>query len=283
MNVIFWKRIIFSLIIMPLAEGSLSAQSTNTEASIFPDKNLEAAVRRYVFEKRENTKPITEADVANLSTVHAPGMQIKDVTGLEKCRSLASLDLSKNNVTNLAPLKELANIQYLNLADNQIGDISPLSGIKALQYIELSNNRVKDVSPLYSLTNLASLYLSNNKIQDVVPLLKLTRLSSLYLDNNGLQNIKGMGTLAKLSTLSLNNNRLSEISDLEGLNALSYLFLENNKITDVTPLIKAFKKDFEGEKRFAPYINIFLAGNPLSSSSKKQLNGMKEQGARITF
>ena len=39
----------------------------------------------------------------------------------------------------------------------------------------------------------------------------------------------------------------------------------------------------EGEKRFAPYVNIFLAGNPLNGSSKKQLSAMKEQGVRINF
>jgi len=281
------KKTIFptvgSLILIFVSGHRLLAQSTNAEVSIFPDKNLEAAVRKYVFEKRETTKPITEADVVNLSTIHAPGAQIKDLTGVEKCRSLASLDLAKNNITNVAPLRELANVQYLNLADNQIEDISPLSGMKALQYIELSNNRVKEVTPLSSLTNLASLYLSNNKITDIAPLLNLRRLWSLYLDNNGLQSIKGIAAVANLSSLSLNKNRIADISALEGLNGLYYLFLENNKISDATPLAKALKRDFEGEKRFAPYVNMFLAGNPLNSSSKKQLSAMKEQGLRINF
>jgi len=39
-------------------------------------------------------------------------MQIKDLTGLEKCKSLASLDLAKNQITSIAPLKDLKNIQY---------------------------------------------------------------------------------------------------------------------------------------------------------------------------
>src|SRR6185436_6280316 len=63
------------------------------EVSIFKDKNLEAGVRKYVFEKRDTTKPLTESDVSSLSTIQADGLGIKDLTGLEKCRSLASLDL----------------------------------------------------------------------------------------------------------------------------------------------------------------------------------------------
>jgi hypothetical protein len=67
------------------------------------------------------------------------------------------------------------------------------------------------------------------------------------------------------------------------LNGLYYLFLENNKISDAGPLVRALKKDFEGEKRFAPYVNIYLSGNSLSSTSRKQLAAMKEQGARINL
>jgi len=35
-------------------------------------------------------------------------MQIKNLAGLEKCRSLASLDLAKNAITDLTPIKELS-------------------------------------------------------------------------------------------------------------------------------------------------------------------------------
>src|SRR5258706_9265627 len=110
-----------------LALGSRAAETNKTEAttnkpevSIFPDKNLETAVRKFVFEKRDNNKPITEADVVSLSTINGSGGQIKDLTGLEKCKSLASLDLSKNQISKLGPLKDLKSIQYLNLANNQI-------------------------------------------------------------------------------------------------------------------------------------------------------------------
>jgi len=41
--------------------------------SIFPDKNLEAAVRKEVFEKRNNDQPIVETDVPNISQVVGRG------------------------------------------------------------------------------------------------------------------------------------------------------------------------------------------------------------------
>src|SRR5688572_8725725 len=74
---------------------------------IFKDKNLEKAVRKHVFEKRDNDKPLVEADVANLSTIEARGLGITDLTGIEKCISLAALDVATNKISDLSALKGL--------------------------------------------------------------------------------------------------------------------------------------------------------------------------------
>ncbi len=259
---------------------ALPGETPPPAAPIFPDKNLEAAVRKFVFEKRDNDKPLAEADLVNLSTIQAVGLGITNLTGLEKCQSLASLDLSKNKISNLQPLKSLARIQYLNLAENQIEDLAPLGEIPALQYIELSQNRVKVLKPLGLLTNLASLYLSHNQISEIAPVVKLPRLVSLYLDHNQIKSIPGINGLKSLSSLSLNNNAISDLAPLEGLTGLYFLSLEHNKIRDLGVLLRMAKNDHE--QRFAPFINIYLAGNPLGSAAKRnQIPGLKEIGAKI--
>jgi len=250
---------------------ALAAEPAPSPTPIFADGQLEKAVRRFVLEKRDTDKPLVEADLANLSTIQANGMEITNLSGLEKCVSLASLDLAKNKISNLEPLKTLTKIQYLNLANNHIEDISPLREIIALQYIELSHNRVKDVQPLGTLTNLASLYLSHNAIADIAPLTKFRKLSSLYLDNNKVTDISGLNRLTSLLTLSLNNDAVTDLSPLVGLSGLYYLFLENNKIADLTPLIGMAQKDYEGEKRFAPFLNVYLKGNAIPKSQTEKL------------
>src|SRR5689334_9929813 len=97
--------------------GAAHVRSADTNAPIFSDPNLEKAVRKYVFEKRDTDKPLVEADVVNLSTIQGNGMGVTNLAGLEKCQNLASLDLAKNKITDLQPLKTLVKIQYLNLAD----------------------------------------------------------------------------------------------------------------------------------------------------------------------
>jgi Leucine-rich repeat (LRR) protein len=80
--------------------------------------------------------------------------------------------------------------------------------------------------------------------------------------------------------LSLNNNAISDLAPLEGLMGLYSLFLENNKIRDLSPLVNMAKKDTE--KRFAPFLNVYLHGNPLSSAAKgSQMATLKEIGTRI--
>src|SRR3954465_10417602 len=162
---------------------SLSMLNARAEdAPLFPDKNLEKAVRKHVFEKRDNDKPLVEADVSSLSTIKADGMGITNLAGLEKCVSLASLELAKNKIKDLTPLNGLKLVQFLTLNDNQIEDITPLGGMKSLQYVELSHNKVKTIDALTNCTNMASIYVSQNQITDLRPAFKLTRLATLYAD-----------------------------------------------------------------------------------------------------
>jgi internalin A len=261
--------------------AAISNAQEGTNAVVFKDKNLEKAVRKFVIEKRDSDKPLTETDLANLSTIQGNGMDISDLSGLEKCINLASLELAKNKISNLEPIKELTKIQFLNVAANKIEDIRPLSGIMALQYIELSGNQVKTVEPLKGLTNMASLYLSTNGITDITPILGLPRLSSLYLDNNKLKAIPAGNQWKGLSMFSANNNTLTDITPLNNLDRLFYLFLENNKIRDLGTWPDM--SNARSTNEFLPFLNLYLKGNPLNSASKKKLNRLKEIGTKVNF
>src|SRR4051794_17700413 len=80
-------------------------------AGPFADKNLEEAVRAVL--KHEPKAELTDEKLQNVYVLEAPGKEIKDLTGLEKCKNLALLKLTKNQVSDLGPLKGLANLQSL--------------------------------------------------------------------------------------------------------------------------------------------------------------------------
>jgi len=135
---------------------------------------------------------------------------------------------------------------------------------------------------LKGLVNLSVLRLSHNKVVDIAPLAGLTKLSSLSMDHNQIRNIKPLEKIARLSTLRLNNNHVSDIGVLAKQTELAMLFLENNQIADLGPLVSAAKADDAGPKRFAPYLRLWLAGNPLGESAKStQLAELKNCGVRI--
>ena len=261
------------------ANAAEPAPPTSPKVS-FPDKKLEAAVRKSVFEKRDNDQPLTEADLAHLSVIQAQNAGNTNLTGLEKCVNLATLDLAKNQVTDLAPLSGMNKLQFLDLSNNRVERVSTLSTNHALQYLELSGNRVKDIKALALLTNMASLYLSGNRIEDASAVMKLPRIASLYLDRNQIKSIQGVNQLQTLSSFSAAGNRISELSPLNGLTRLSFLMLENNKIKDLGTLVEMGRKD--KEQRFAPFLQLYLKGNPLSNKAKKtELPELEKIGMRI--
>ena len=256
-------------ILLLLVTCALASPAAEGGASIFPDKNLEAVVRSFVFAKRDNQQPLTADDVKTLSTITGKGKGIKDLTGLEKCTALASLELTDGEISDLAPLKDLKNLQSLTLSRNKIRDVSPLAGLTYLQYIELSNNEVTDITPLAGLTALNSLYLSNNRIAAIDAVSGLNKLWSLYLDGNAaIADLKPVAGLKNLSTLDLKGTRVKDLSPLPGLNSLHFLFLDRTPVTDLTPLITACAKDAAGEKRFAPFLTVSVSGSAAAKSPK---------------
>jgi len=245
--------------------------------SVFKDKNLEKAVRHQVFAKRDNDEPLTAEDVAQVAVVSGRDMNIKSLAGLEHCRALASLDLTGNAVADLTPLKGLPRLQQLILATNKVANVAPLKENTALQYLDLNHNSVADIAPLSGLTNLAVLYVSDNRVKTIQPVVKLPKLHSLYLDRNDLADVTGLNQLRWLSSFSAAGNRITSLAPLKGLENLSFVFLENNQIADLQPLLDSLKSDYEGRQYFAPYVNIYLKGNPLSKKSRAGIDRFKKE------
>ena len=131
-----------AIVLLAIPAWSAAARA----ASPFPDKNLEAAIRDVL--KHEPKVELTDEKLQNVYFLEATGKDIKDLTGLEKCKNLAELKLAKNKISDIKALKDLTNLQSLDLSDNAIKDIGPLANLKGLQYIELSGNQVEKLEPL---------------------------------------------------------------------------------------------------------------------------------------
>jgi len=212
-------------------------QADGNPVVIFPDPNLEAAIRQAIVKP---VGDIYQSDLEELKAFSAEIMHIVNLTGLEHCTNLIWLDLWNNQISDISPLASLTNLTSLNLWYNQISDISPLASLTNLTKLWLNLNRISDISPLTNLTSLTSLYLHTNQISDISPLTNLTSLTELDLHSNKISDISPLAgaNLTSLTKLWLHLNWISDILPLASLTSLTSLSLRENLINDISPLAK---------------------------------------------
>lgn len=71
---------------------------------------MEAAVRNSI---NKQTGTLYESDVQNISSLNANNANITDLTGIENLKSLDTLYLNSNSISNLTPLRSLINFAKL--------------------------------------------------------------------------------------------------------------------------------------------------------------------------
>jgi internalin A len=262
----------------PAAEAP-ATEAAPEPAKVFPDPGLEAAVRAQVFAKRYNTEPLTVEDVKNISRVDGAKKGIKSLEGLQHCTAVMSINFAENEIEDLGPVAGLVNLQSINLAKNKISDIKPLEGLIKTQLLDISGNRVASLEPVVKMSNLRSLYVADNKIQSLEPVAGLAKIWTLDAAGNGLSDIAPVGKLAWLTTLDLDRNQIESLEALRPLTELNLVLLRENKIKDVGVLVEMCQQDAGGDKRFAPYLRLYLRGNPLGEaalgSQLEQLRGCR--------
>ena len=215
-------------------EGSTEGEGEGQgEIVYFPDAGLDAAVRAAIGKP---TGDILSTDLLGLESLDAYWRSIIDLTGIEYCTDLVSLNLNSNHVDNLGPLNGLVDLTQLVLSNNQVVDLSPLNRLTNLTGLVLSNNQVVDLNPLGGLVNLARLLLSNNQVADLSPLSGLTNLTGLMLSNIQVVDLSPLSGLVSLTELDLSNNHVSDLSPLNALNNLTVLYLRGNEVNDLSPL-----------------------------------------------
>ena len=110
----------------------------------------------------------------------------------------------------------------------------------------------------------------------------MSKLWTLSVPKNQIKDIKVLEKLTKLSTLDLGDNQVEDVGPLTKQTELKLLIIERNKIKDLKPLVDAAKADAAGPKLFAPYLRVYIEGNPLSDDAKTtQLAALKEYGVRV--
>jgi Leucine Rich repeats (2 copies)/Leucine Rich repeat len=91
-------------------------------------------------------------------------LNIEELTGIEYCTNIVSLDLSNNQISNIYPLISLSYLTELDLSNNHVYDITVLAELKSLKTLDISFNDIDDIEPLLLLPYLEYVNLIGNEI-----------------------------------------------------------------------------------------------------------------------
>ena len=167
---------------------------------------------------------LSRNDIHDLAPLAAPLTQMKGLTRLK---------LFGNVISDLGPLAQLRRLTSLNLLGNQIEDIGPLMAMTRLQFLELSGNSISDLNPLAALGELRTLNIIGSPIDDISPLQDLRQLQFLNLSGANISNLAPLASLRQLEVLRLRHNQITELDALAGLNRLTWIELARNAIDDI--------------------------------------------------
>ena len=249
---------------------------------MFPDKNLEAALRALVFEKKTNTEELTDDDLRKISTLEAKGRKIQNLPAWRSAPTCCCSTCRTTRSRTWRRSAALASLQSLSLAQNKIVDLTPLMDLNKLQYLNLSSNQIRALQPLSAMTKLSALYLAENQIEELAPLGRTGR--TVVAGSGQEQDREHQAAGRHRAVFGLEAERQRDRRHLAGhaTSAAEHAAGRAQQDRRSGALVAAAKADAEGRKNFAPFLRLYLAGNPLSDAAKnEQLAALKGAGVRI--
>ena len=237
----------------------------------------------------------------------APGLGVRDVSGLRGFDALEELDLDENGVSDIAPLAGLP-LPRIRLAQNDVADIAPLvvaerwaAACRAHCSIDLRGNpldtaalgehiprleawgvnvrytedQVHIADPVLRRLFRQQLAIGGRLIDDPVaeddvgPGLQRT----IYGFNAGVSDLAGLEPVAGRVYLFLGSNAIADVSPLAGQEGLAALDLSRNLVSDLGPLVA----NPSTQRQW-----MTLTGNPLTEESLNvHVPALRDAGWRV--
>jgi hypothetical protein len=200
-----------------------------------------------------------------LVVIDLAGNQLRGLTSacFAQCGSLASLDLSDNQLTEIPPsLWNCLRLTWLNIFSNCIRKLAPdigklvnlrelfagnniftslpkeMASLRQLKILHLAGNGIDVLDPEILMDSLERLYFSRNELSEFPNALSACpRLETIDLSGNKIATASVTGMFSTLQELVLSHNNLDQFSFVSGSKCsfpnLMVLDLSNNNISSV--------------------------------------------------
>ncbi len=166
---------------------------------------------------------------------------ITDFTNLGLMQSLLHLNLENNSIKDMKPLSNeeaFLKLQTLNMSKNKITELLPIKCPK-LTLLNLNSNAIDKIETFDGHPRLKVLSLRANKINALTQLTAMPALKELYLSENKIRQFTGLEGLGSLITLNLRKNFIDIFEEsLPAFDNIQYLNFRENKIEKQEELYK---------------------------------------------
>jgi len=140
--------------------------------------------------------------------------------GMAALRRLRHLDISKNAITSLRPVRALPSLETINCSSNSLKVLDGLEECPQLAHVTAADNIITSLGDLRALLRLRILGLRGNQLSSVaaLPHNLPTGLHSLDLANNELSNLSDLryvSSLMELRRLDLRANPLASMAHMQ--------------------------------------------------------------------
>jgi len=111
--------------ITTLEARGVTVNYNNGTVVTFADAAFEALIRSKLGKP---TGDITDIDMETITALVGEGWAITDITGIEYCTNLVTLNLANNSIVSIALLEDLINLDWVDLSNNLIVNIGGVLG-----------------------------------------------------------------------------------------------------------------------------------------------------------
>ena len=228
--------------IQPMAAFAFECNGGN--GIFIPDEALKSYLVNNYDDDCDGEISIEEAEY--ITMVNCSGKGVADLTGLESCTNIVTLDCSNNNITKIE-LPNLAQLETVTCNDCPI-ELMNFNGCTSLQYLNLQDattnaiignklhinkyNQAKSLTIDVSNTTLEHIFVCRSEILAYLDVSKNTQLKHLEVYVN--PNLKSIdvSTLVNLEILDLGDCDLTNLDVSKNL-VLTELYVTNNKLSTI--------------------------------------------------
>jgi hypothetical protein len=189
--------------------------------------------------------------------------QIDQIAQLLQLEFLLELNISNNKIKNVNWIEEEEKMQrlvVLNASNNKIIEL-PAVKLKKIERLDLSFNSISKVDKFEGNQQIKQLLLRDNKLKALTFIKELPKLEILNLRDNEINALQGYADMPKLQKLNLRGNKIAKIEEIADLASLTTLNMCANKINSFEDIQKLFT--------YSKLSKLNLLENPIDADASK--------------